>query len=103
MAETNRVTLRSERTPDGEVSLLEAYIDDSGDLVLEGYDLGETVKEVWGDPDYLRTADLRDADLRGARFTRTDLFRVDLRGARLDPANRNIASAMGAFLGGDDV
>ncbi len=52
MAETNRVTLRSERTPDGEVSLLEAYIDDSGDLVLEGYDLGETVKEVWGDADY---------------------------------------------------
>lgn len=46
------VMLRENRTPDGEVSLLEAYIEEGGDLVLEGYDLGESVKKVWGDSDY---------------------------------------------------
>lgn len=46
------VTLREDRAPDGEVSLLEAYVEEGGDLVIEGYDLGKTVKEVWGDTDY---------------------------------------------------
>lgn len=31
---------------------LDAKIDDEGNLVLEGYDIGDTVKEYWGDSDY---------------------------------------------------
>lgn len=31
---------------------LDAMIDDEGNLVLEGYDIGESVKEFWGDSDY---------------------------------------------------
>jgi hypothetical protein len=46
------ITLKEVRSSDGEVSLLQAYIDDNGDLVLAGYDLGESVREVWGDSDY---------------------------------------------------
>jgi len=46
------VMLREDRSTDGEVSLLEAYVEESGDLVIEGYDLGESVEKVWGDSDY---------------------------------------------------
>jgi hypothetical protein len=46
------ITLKEVRSSDGQVSLLQAYIDDNGDLVLAGYDLGESVREVWGDSDY---------------------------------------------------
>ncbi len=46
------VTLKEARSDNGEVSLLEAYIDENGDLVLAGYDLGESVREIWGDSDY---------------------------------------------------
>ena len=45
-------TLTEVRSGDGEVSLLEAYIDVNGDLVLAAYDPGESVREVWGDSDY---------------------------------------------------
>lgn len=31
---------------------LDALIDDEGKLVIEGYDIGESVKEFWGDSDY---------------------------------------------------
>ena len=31
---------------------LVAKIEDDGDLVLEGYDIGPLVKEQWGDSDY---------------------------------------------------
>ena len=53
---------------------------------------------VYLDPEILRTADLRDADLRGVILKDTDLFRVDLRGARMDPDLRNAAMSMQAFL-----
>src|SRR5438552_3506468 len=46
------VTLREHRGPGGEVSRLEAYVEEGGDLVIEGYDLGKGVEEVWGDSDY---------------------------------------------------
>lgn len=46
-----RITLKLNRT-EKDLSRLEAYIDDSGDLLLEGYDLGETPLEFWGDDDY---------------------------------------------------
>ncbi len=35
-----------------DLSTLEAMIDDDGDLMLEGYDLGETPEKFWGDEDY---------------------------------------------------
>jgi hypothetical protein len=47
-----QVTLRDERSADGEVSLLEAYVESGGDLVIEGYDAGASVKRAWGDADY---------------------------------------------------
>jgi hypothetical protein len=46
------ISLKEVRSSDGEVSLLEAYIDNNGDLVLAGCDLGEPVREVWGESDY---------------------------------------------------
>jgi len=51
-----------------------------------------------GDPELLRTADLREADLRGASVKDTDPFRVDRRGARMDPAFREEARRMRAFV-----
>ncbi len=53
---------------------------------------------VFLDPDLTRTADLRNADLRGARVAHTDLFRVDLRGARMDRDFYQLALSMNAFL-----
>lgn len=63
-----------------------------------GYYGGEMLEGVWGDPEMLRTADLRGADLRGASFEHTDLFRVDLRGAKMDPELLKQARKMGAFI-----
>jgi hypothetical protein len=31
---------------------IEAFFDDAGNLVVEGYDIGKTVKDYWGDSDY---------------------------------------------------
>jgi hypothetical protein len=31
---------------------VEAFYDDAGNLVVEGYDIGKTVEEYWGDSDY---------------------------------------------------
>jgi hypothetical protein len=31
---------------------IELYFDDAGQLILEGYDMGKTVEEIWGDVDY---------------------------------------------------
>lgn len=45
------VTLREIRT-EKDVSILTASINDDGDLVLEGYDVGEAPKRFWGDDDY---------------------------------------------------
>jgi hypothetical protein len=47
-----RIVLQDQRTPDGDLRKLEAYIEDNGELVLEGYDLGDKVEEWWGDADY---------------------------------------------------
>ena len=65
-----------------------------------GYYAEEILDGVWGDPEHLRTADLREADLRGAKLSGTDLFRVDLRGARMDRAFLNEARKMRAFVDG---
>ena len=45
------VTLRERRTEEN-ISILVAKIDDDGDLILEGYDVGKAPKDFWGDADY---------------------------------------------------
>lgn len=32
--------------------IIEAYFDNKENLVIEGYDIGKTVEEYWGDSDY---------------------------------------------------
>lgn len=51
MRKIHKVILRENRT-EKDYSVLEAYINDDGDLVLEGYDIGEAPKQFWGDSDY---------------------------------------------------
>ena len=46
------IVLNDRRTPGGELRKLIAYVDDRGDLVLEGYDMGDAVEKWWGDADY---------------------------------------------------
>ena len=53
------------------------------------------------DPAEVRVADLRGVDLTGAHTDDTDWYRVDLRGARYDAAQRRQMSACGAILGSD--
>jgi uncharacterized protein YjbI with pentapeptide repeats len=53
------------------------------------------------DPESVRKANLRHADLRGAKLEETDFFLVDLRGARLDRDAVPRLRAMHAIL--DDV
>ncbi len=45
------LTLFDNRT-DTDHSTLTATINEKGDLVLEGFDIGELVKAYWGDSDY---------------------------------------------------
>ena len=51
MRKIRKVTLRESRTKN-DYSVLEAYINKDGDLVMEGYDIGETPEKFWGDSDY---------------------------------------------------
>ena len=46
-----RVLLFSLNNPNIKVTI-EAYFDDKGDLVIDGYDIGKTVNDYWGDSDY---------------------------------------------------
>jgi len=47
MHKIREIVLRDVKT-DNDSSSLIAKIDDKGDLVLEGYDIGESPKEFWG-------------------------------------------------------
>lgn len=47
-----RLTIYNKKFAKNEHSLLEVYIDDRGDLIFEGLDSGESIKEYWGDFDY---------------------------------------------------
>ena len=51
MSKIREITLRESRS-EKDVSILVAKIDDDGDLILEGYDVGEAPKQFWGDDDY---------------------------------------------------
>jgi hypothetical protein len=46
----NKITLFQLKSPSINI-YIEAYFDD-GKLVIEGQDIGKTVKEAWGDSDY---------------------------------------------------
>lgn len=81
MDKIKEITLTKYKTEDISVELV-AKIDDDGDLVLEGYDIGKAVAEHWGDSDYeywLRVAsDDKDTVLLWLikeRFTASSEFR----------------------------
>lgn len=65
---------------------------------MTGYYAEGTTDEAWAAPETLRQASFVGADLRGARFRSTNLFRVDLRGAALDDGLRAQAREQGALL-----
>jgi len=81
MDKLKEITLTEYKTDDISVQLV-ARIDDEDHLVLEGYDIGKSVKEFWGDSDYeywLRVAsDYKDTVLLWLikeRFTTSSEFR----------------------------
>lgn len=43
---------------------IEAYFDDHGNLVVEGYDIGKTVEDYWGDSDYEYTTTVSGPELQ---------------------------------------
>ncbi|MBL4847376.1 MAG: pentapeptide repeat-containing protein, partial [Planctomycetes bacterium] len=57
-----------------------------------------TNDDAWSPPESVRQASFCGADLRGASFRSTDLFRVDFRDALLDPELRTQAEQAGAIL-----
>lgn len=65
---------------------------------MTGYYAEGSTDDAWASPESIRQASFRDADLRGAQFVETDLFRVDFRGARLDRELRQQAEKAGAIL-----
>jgi hypothetical protein len=48
---TDRVLLFSLNNEQVKVTI-EAFFNDSGSLIVEGYDIGKSVEEYWGDSDY---------------------------------------------------
>lgn len=58
-----KVVLREEGSLDGNYILLEAYINNAGNLVLAGHDLGDLVEKTWGNSDYEYWLTVEKADL----------------------------------------
>jgi hypothetical protein len=86
MGKIKEITLTEYKTEDVSVQLV-AKIDEEENLVLEGYDIGKSVKEFWGDSDYqywVRVArDYKDTVLLWLikeRFTTSSEFRQWLDG-----------------------
>ncbi len=48
----NHLTLYDRHCGKNEHQVLEIKVDEEGDLVFEGYDIGDSVEEYWGDSDY---------------------------------------------------
>jgi hypothetical protein len=46
-----RIILFKEERPDIKISM-EIYFNEKGQLIFDGYDIGKTVKDWWGDSDY---------------------------------------------------
>lgn len=65
---------------------------------MTGFYAEGTTDDAWAPPESLCQASFFGADLRGARFWSTNLFRVDLREARLDPDVERQARDQGALL-----
>ena len=42
---------------------IDAYFDDKENLIIDGYDIGKRVKEVWGDSDYEYTTTIKPDDV----------------------------------------
>jgi hypothetical protein len=47
-----RITIYDKHFGDKEHQILEIYFNEEGDLVFEGYDIGDIVEKYWGDSDY---------------------------------------------------
>ena len=57
-----RVLLFSLKTTDIKVTV-EAFFDDAGNLIVEGYDIGKTVESYWGDSDYEYSVTVQPAEV----------------------------------------
>jgi hypothetical protein len=57
-----RITLKDETWGENEQHRIEAYINNVGDLVIEGYEAGDSIKKHYGDFDfeYWHTVELKD-------------------------------------------
>ncbi len=55
-------------------------------------------EHLYHQPEEICAANLQGADLRGAKITGVDFYRVDLRGAKIDDDQREQMLATGAFL-----
>jgi len=47
----DKIVLFKEERPDIKISM-EMYFNETGQLMFDGYDIGKTVSEYWGDSDY---------------------------------------------------
>jgi hypothetical protein len=47
----NKVTLFRHKHPEIE-TCIQAYFNEEGELIIDGYDIGNRVKEIWGESDY---------------------------------------------------
>jgi uncharacterized protein YjbI with pentapeptide repeats len=63
-----------------------------------GFYTDEFNDQTYKRPEEIRKANLCGADLRGANVAHVDFYLVDLRGARLDPDQREHAARCGAIL-----
>lgn len=62
-----RITLISLVRADINV-LIELYFDEQDQLILDGYDIGQTVKETWGDSDYQYTHTIQPEEVEKLYF-----------------------------------
>ena len=47
-----KITIYDRHLGTNDHQILEIYIDETGNLVFEGYDIGDAVERYWGDSDY---------------------------------------------------
>ncbi|MBL8849102.1 MAG: pentapeptide repeat-containing protein [Planctomycetaceae bacterium] len=66
-----------------------------------GFYTDESTEQYFQAPEDIRKANLRGADLRGARIDGVDFYLVDLRGAQLDPHQLQQLRGTGAILDPD--